>query len=119
VRPIRGYYLCMGAAGTVEVAVDVTAELTVEVGAVCSAGFGASCFWHPAKANTAATVATAMIARIFFMILHPLSSHMNNSSAFVSREIALDEKRAAAMNLCSSGAARPTTKRSDYILFEK
>lgn len=46
----------------------------VEVGAVCSAGFGASCFWHPAKAKTVAMAKMVMIAEIFFMMFHPLSS---------------------------------------------
>jgi hypothetical protein len=54
--------------------VVVAVEVTVEVIAECSTGFGASCFWHPVKARTAATAETAMIAVIFFMLFHPLSS---------------------------------------------
>jgi hypothetical protein len=50
----------------------------------CSAGFGASCFWHPAKAKTTATASTAMIALIFFMLIHPPSSHKSNCSALVA-----------------------------------
>jgi hypothetical protein len=54
----------------------------------CTAGFGASCcFWHPANANAAATIAMVMIAKIFFMILHLLSSYVSNSSALVSIEM--------------------------------
>jgi len=54
--------------------VVVTVEVTVEVIAECSAGFGASCFWHPVRARIAATADTAIIAVIFFMLFHPQSS---------------------------------------------
>ena len=64
--------------------VVVTVDVTVEVMADFSAGFGASCFWHPVKARTAATAETAMIAVIFFMLFHPLSSHEINRNALVA-----------------------------------
>jgi hypothetical protein len=64
--------LCIGAAGAVVVAVVVIVEVIVEVG-TDSTGFGASCFLHPATTNAATTIATAMIANIFFMLVHPLS----------------------------------------------
>ena len=71
---LENYFIPGVAAGIVEVGADA--------GAVdCSAGFGASCFWHPAKAKTAATASTAMIALIFFMLIHPPSSHESNCSA--------------------------------------
>jgi hypothetical protein len=63
-------YLCSGAAVDVVV---VTVDVTVDVIADCSTAFGASCFWHPLKARTAATAETAMIAVIFFIVFHPLS----------------------------------------------
>jgi hypothetical protein len=66
------HYLCAGAAGAV--AVGAVAVGAVAVGADCSAGFGACCFSHPVTAKTMATAATAMIAEIFFMSFHPLSS---------------------------------------------
>jgi hypothetical protein len=76
------YYFAAGvAAGIVEVGADAG---VVGVTADCSTGFGASCFWHPAKAKTAATASTAMIALIFFMLIHPLSSHKSNYSALVA-----------------------------------
>jgi sugar lactone lactonase YvrE len=55
-----------------------------EVIAECSTGFGASCFWHPVKARTAATAETAMIAVIFFMLFHPQSPHKIHRSALIS-----------------------------------
>jgi hypothetical protein len=67
--------------------VVVTVEVTVEVIAECSTGFGASCFWHPVKARTAATAETAMIAVIFFMLFHPQSSHEICRRALVSIRI--------------------------------
>ncbi len=70
------YFIPGIAAGAVVVAVDVTAD--------CGAGVGASCFWQPAKAKTATTARTAIIALIFFKFFHPLSSLLNNSSAFVA-----------------------------------
>ncbi len=60
--PKRVHYLCMGASGAVVVAVVVIVDIVVEVPADCSAGFWASGFWHPAKANVAAIIATVMIA---------------------------------------------------------
>jgi hypothetical protein len=72
------YFVPGVSAGIVEVGA------VVGVGADCSAGFGASCFWHPAKAKTAATASTAMIALIFFTLFHPLSSHECNCSALVA-----------------------------------
>jgi hypothetical protein len=78
----REYYFVAGvAAGIVEVGADAG---VVGVTADCSAGFGASCFWHPAKAKTAATASTAIITLIFFTLFHPLSSHENNRSALVA-----------------------------------
>jgi hypothetical protein len=56
------------------VAVDVTADST--------AGFGASCFVHPAKAT--ASTRTAMIAEIFFIFIHPLLSRGYNCSTFTA-----------------------------------
>jgi hypothetical protein len=53
------------AVGADAAAVDVVADST--------AGFGASCFWHPVTAKTVETAATAMITEIFFTILHLLS----------------------------------------------
>lgn len=68
------YYFIPGvAAGIVEVGMDD-----------CSAGLETSCFWHPAKAKTAATTRTAIIALIFFTLIHPLSSHESNCSALVT-----------------------------------
>jgi hypothetical protein len=61
------YFFSVVAAGAVVVAVDVTVEVTAD----CGAAFGASCFWHPAKAKTVASVRTAMIAVIFFMSYSP------------------------------------------------
>jgi uncharacterized membrane protein len=52
----------------------------------CSAGFGASCFWHPTNAITEMAARAAMIAVIFFMVRHPLSSHECSRSAFVAME---------------------------------
>jgi hypothetical protein len=76
------YYFTPGvAAGAVEVGADAGA---VGVIADCTAGFGASCFWHPAKAKTETTTRTAIIAEIVFMLIHPLSSHENNCSALVA-----------------------------------
>lgn len=75
----RGYYLCSGAVGVVE----VIGMVIVVVGADCSAGFGASCFWHPASANTVATIAKEMIARIFFMNCSPPFISRSNGNAFV------------------------------------
>jgi hypothetical protein len=76
------YYFMPGvAAGAVEVGADAG---VVGVIADCSAGFGASCFWHPAKAKTETTTRTAIIAQIVFMFIHPLSSHESNCSAFVA-----------------------------------
>jgi hypothetical protein len=46
----------------------------VGVTADCSAGFGVSCFWQPMNAK-AEIARTTMIAMIFFMSFHPLSSH--------------------------------------------
>jgi hypothetical protein len=46
----------------------------VEVGADSGACFEVSLFWHPATANTVTIAATVMIALIFFISLHPLSS---------------------------------------------
>ena len=51
--------------------VVVIVDVIVEVTADCSAGFGASCFWHPAKAKTATTTRAAMITVIFFMYFTP------------------------------------------------
>lgn len=64
---LKDYFAAGAAAGAVVVAVEVIVD--------CSAGFGfgASCFWQPVKARTAATAETAMIAVIFFMLFHPLS----------------------------------------------
>jgi hypothetical protein len=75
------YFIPGVAAGIVEVGADAG---VVGVIADCSAGFGASCFWHPAKAKTAATASTAIIALIFFTLFHPLSSHESNCSALVA-----------------------------------
>lgn len=76
------YYFCPGAAiGAVADGADIGA---VDVGADSVAGFGASCFWHPAKAKIAAKAREAMIAIIFFMFIHPLSPHESNRSAFVA-----------------------------------
>jgi hypothetical protein len=50
----------------------------------CSAGLGASCFWHPANAKARATARTAMIAEIFFMLIHPLSIFLINCNAFTA-----------------------------------
>jgi hypothetical protein len=76
------YFFSGIAIGAVVVAVDVTVEVTAD----CGAGFGASCFWHPAKAKIAETARAAMIAVIFFMCGHPLSSHLNDCRAFVAIE---------------------------------
>lgn len=78
----RGYYLCSGAVAVVAV-VEVIGMVIVVVGADCSAGFGASCFWHPASANTVATIAIEMIARIFFMNCSPPFIPRSNGNAFV------------------------------------
>jgi hypothetical protein len=64
--------------------VVVIVEVTVDVTADCSAGFGASFFWHPTNAKTEIAARTAMIAVIFFMVRHPLSSHKCSRSAFVA-----------------------------------
>jgi hypothetical protein len=64
--------LCWGAVAVVAV-VEVIGMVIVVVGADCTAGFGASCFWHPANANTAAIIVTVMIAGIFFKCFHLLS----------------------------------------------
>ena len=74
----RGYYLCSGA-----VAVGEVIGMFVIVGADCSAGFGVSCFWHPANANTVATIAIEMIARLFFMNCSPPFIPRSNNNAFV------------------------------------
>jgi hypothetical protein len=48
----------------------------VDVGAVAGASdFGASLFWQPITVKAATTAAAAMIALIFFIFIHPLSSH--------------------------------------------
>jgi hypothetical protein len=65
--------------GVVVVAVEVTVEVIAG-----AAAFGASCFWHPVKARTAATAEAAMIAVIFFMLFHPLSSHEIYRNALVA-----------------------------------
>ena len=85
------YYFAAGAAsGAAAGAVEVIVEVIVDAGMVliagCSAGFGASsCFWHPAKAKIVTTVNAAMIAVIFFMVFHPLSSQVNiNSGVLVA-----------------------------------
>jgi hypothetical protein len=67
----------------VVVVVDAGAAVVVVV-TDCTVDFGASCFWHPVKTKTAATASTAMIALIFFMLIHPLSSHENNCSTLVA-----------------------------------
>lgn len=67
-------------------AVVVTVEVTVDVTADCTAGFGASCFWHPANAKTAMTARAPMIALIFFMSRHPLSSLSVRRIALVAME---------------------------------
>jgi hypothetical protein len=67
--------------------VVVTVDVTVEVIAECSTGFGASCFWHPVQARTVTIAETAMIAVIFFMLFHPQSSHEIYRSALVSTGI--------------------------------
>jgi len=77
----RGYYLCSGAVAAVPV-VEVIGAVVI-VGADCSAGFGASCFWHPANANTMATIAIEMIARIFFISCSPPFIPRSNGNAFV------------------------------------
>jgi len=60
----------------------------VDVVADSTAGFGASCFWHPATAKTVATAATAMITEIFFKMFHLLSFRERNRSALaVLRQI--------------------------------
>jgi hypothetical protein len=78
----RGHYLCSGAVAVVGV-VEVIGMVIVVVGADCSAGFGASCFWHPASANTVAAIAIEMIARIFFMNCSPPFIPESNGNAFV------------------------------------
>ena len=93
--------MCPGA-----VAVVVIVVLIVVVGADCSAGFGASCFWHPANANTVATIAIEMIARIFFMNCSPPFIPKSNGNAFVWIRT-INEKHVAA----------ETAKRQDYNLF--
>ena len=92
----RGYYLLYPGAVAVVPVVEVIGAVVV-VGADCTAGFGASCFWHPAKANTVATIAIEMIARIFFMNCSPPFIPRSNGKAFVwIRNIY--EKHAAAEN---------------------
>jgi len=76
------YYFIPGvAAGIVEVGMDAGVVGVIDD---CSAGLETSCFWHPAKAKTEATTRTAIIALIFFTLIHPLSSHESNCSALVT-----------------------------------
>jgi hypothetical protein len=81
VCPPEHYFIPGVAAGIVEVGADAG---VVGVIADCSAGLETSCFWHPAKTKTAATASTAIIALIFFTLIHPLSSHGSNCSALVA-----------------------------------
>ena len=75
------YFIPGVAAGIVEVDIDAGVVGVIDD---CSAGFGASCFWQPAKAKTAATARTVIIALIFFTLIHPLSSHESKCSALVT-----------------------------------
>ena len=59
-------YFAGAAAGAAAVPVGV--DVGAEAGA---AGFGASCFWHPANSVTAAMPRTAIIAIIFFTFFTP------------------------------------------------
>jgi hypothetical protein len=61
-----------GAAVAVAAVAGAAVVVAVEVTVVTTAGFGASCFVQPVKAI--ANTSTAMIAEIFFMFIHPLSS---------------------------------------------